>query len=212
MITFLFFAGVIELGLLGIPIAAHIISKRQLLSRRQLGWLFCFLAVVGLGRMYEFSFRGDALDMILPVGLYLAYCVLVFNLRYVQHKIIRNVTFVVGCIPIVVGYISATTAALGVLMIGAELGATGTIDLQERFYYREYSYGNAISDDDGTIIEVYTSPSWFPIIEKRLISKRVSSLQYKTDSLQVALNVREHSYDLRIRSNDGLQFDTLIAR
>ncbi|MBS1560663.1 MAG: hypothetical protein JSS89_03580 [Bacteroidetes bacterium] len=212
MESFLFFAGVIELGLLGLPIAAYTIAKRQLLSRRQIIWLCSFVAAIGLGRMYEFSFRGDALDMILPVGLYLAYCVLVFNLRYVQHKIIRNVTFVVGCIPIVVGYISATTAALGVLMIGAELGATRTIDLQESFYYREYSYGNAISDDDGTIIELYTSPSWFPIIEKRLITKRVSSLKYNTDSLRVALDVREDSYDLQIRSNDGLQFDTLIAR
>jgi len=212
MASFLFFAGVIELGLLGLPIAAHIISKRQLLSRRQLVWLLGFLAVIGLGRMYEFSFRGDVLDMLLPVGLYLAYCILVFDLLHVDHKIIRRVTFTVGCIPIVVGYIFATIGALGVVMIGAQLDATTTIDLQERYFYREYTYGHAVSDDCGTIIELYTSPSWFPIIEKRLIAKKVSSLQYKTDSLQVALDVREDAYDLCITSKDGLQYDTLIPR
>jgi hypothetical protein len=206
------YSGIVELGLLGLPIVAFIISKRQILSRRQLFCFYSFLAVLGLGRIFNLSFRGDAFDMLLPVGLYLGYCILVFYLLKIDNKFFRLVTFIIGFIPIVLGYIMATVGFLGVMMISGELGATKSTDLQDSFYFREYGYGNATSSDGGTIIEFYKSPKWFPIIEKRLLTKKVSYLQYNTDSLNVKIDLIKDKYNLKIFSKDSLQFDTLISR
>jgi hypothetical protein len=101
---------------------------------------------------------------------------------------------------------------LGVMLISDELGATKSIYLQESLYYREYNYGNSTSSDGGTIIELYKSPIWFPIIEKRLLTKKVSNLQYDTDSLNMTLDLNKDSYRLKVFSKHNLQFDTLISR
>ena len=212
MDDFFLFSGIVELGLLGLPIVAFTIAKSQFLSRRQLVWFYSFLAVIGLGRIFNLSFRGDVFDMILPVGLYLGYCILVFYLLKIDNKFFRLTTFIIGFIPIVLGYIMATIGFLGIMMISGEFGATKSTDLQDSFYYREYGYGNATSSDGGTIIEFYKSPKWFPIIEKRLLTKKVSYLQYNTDSLYVTFDLNKDSYNLKIFSKDSLQFDTLISR
>ena len=212
MDDFFLFSGIVELGLLGLPIVAFTIAKSQFLSRRQLVWFYSFLAVIGLGRIFNLSFRGDVFDMILPVGLYLGYCILVFYLLKIDNKFFRLTTFIIGFIPIVLGYIMATIGFLGIMMISGEFGATKSTDLQDSFYYREYGYGNATSSDGGTIIEFYKSPKWFPIIEKRLLTKKVSYLQYNTDSLNVTFDLNKDSYNLKIFSKDSLQFDTLISR
>jgi hypothetical protein len=212
MYTYFLFFGIVELGLLGLPIAGYFISKRQLLSMRQLVCFYCFILVIGFGRIFNFSFRGDFFDMLLPIGIYLGYCILVFSLLKFNNKIFRLVTFIIGFIPIIAGYIIATVGFLAIMMISGEMGATKSIDLQDGFYYREYTYGYATSSDGGTIIEVYKSPFWFPIIEKRLLTKKISCLQNNTDNLNVKLDISKDSYNLKIFSKDNLQFDTLIQK
>ncbi len=212
MNDFFLFFGIVEFGLFGLPIVAFAIAKIQLLSRRKLVWFYSFLGVIGLGRIFNLSFRGDVIDMLLPVGLYLGYCILVFYLLEIDNKILKLATFIIGFIPIVLGYIMATVGVLGVMLISDELGATKSIYLQESLYYREYNYGNSTSSDGGTIIELYKSPIWFPIIEKRLLTKKVSNLQYDTDSLNMTLDLNKDSYRLKVFSKHNLQFDTLISR
>jgi hypothetical protein len=212
MANIFIFIGIVELGLLGLPILAFTIAKSQILSRRKIFWFYSFFGVLGLGRIFNLSFRGDVFDMILPVGLYLGYCILVFYLLKIDNKILRLTTFIIGFIPIAHGYIMATVGVLGIMMISVELFATKSTDLQESFYYREYDYGNATSSDGGTIIEFYKSPIWFPLIEKRLLTKKVSYLQYNTERLNVTLELNKDSYNLKIFSKDSLQFDTLISR
>ena len=202
----------LELALLTLPILAYLLYKNFPSNKKIILVLLCLISILGLGLYYDITFKGDFLDFLLPIFAYMTYCYSVFHILKVRNKFVKVFACFIASLPIAVGYLVATLGLLGLMMISLDFESHRTVDLGDNSYFREYGYGNATTDDGGLKIDVYKFLPWFPIFEKKIFSKNVSSMHYNTTDLKVKLIAHLDKYDIRIYSRDSLQIDTTVER
>ncbi|WP_423147070.1 hypothetical protein [Rubrolithibacter danxiaensis] len=202
----------IEIGLLATPILAYLLYKKFSINKNIIAWLLGSLSVLALCWFFDISFKGDTLDFVLPISLYISYCYLMFHLFQLKNKLAKFFACFVAAVPILAGYLVATLGILGLMMVSLDFESERTVDLGNDSYFREYGHGNATTDDGGLKVDVYKYLPWFPLLEKRIFSKRLSLMRYETSNLNIKLTTSGDQYNIRIYSNDSLQIDTTVRR
>src|SRR5258706_7124238 len=137
-----------ELGLLGSPIAGFLLYQQ---FKKDSKFFLCCVAAItllGVGRLFNITFKGDLLDLILPIGVYILYCYFTSHSLLINNTLVRISAFIVGFTPVAVGYIFATLGILGVFFVFGVQEAVKTVDINPRYYYREYGFGNATTSWD----------------------------------------------------------------
>ena len=191
---------------------AYLIFKGFKFDRAFLIGMASLIGILGLGRIFNYTPRGDFLDFILPSSIYIVYCYLAYHLQGLKPKLLRVVALILAFFPVGIGYLISTIGFFGILLISSDLEPNKSVDIGQNSYYREYGYGNATSSDGGLKIDLYTYLTWFPIIEKRIYSKQISTSEYNTESLRVALHKISENFNIKIYSKDSLQIDTLVDK
>jgi len=201
-----------EVGLLGSPIVGFFLYRRFKLINKFFFWSFCVIALLALARLFNITFKGDLLDLLLPIGVYTLYCFIILHALLIRNIFLRIVTFIIGFIPIAGGYLFATIGVLGVFFVFGEQEPIRTVDINKKYYYREFGFGNATTSWGGTRIEIYESLFLLPFLEKRILQKDFDSRYYETDSLNVKLDGENDLYKVKIYSGNKLQLDTIMNK
>ena len=208
---FIYF-GIIEFGLLFIPVCAYLLWKKLKTNKNYLMTFYSFIVFLGTLRLFNLTFYGDIFDYVLPIGVYLGYCILIFYSLLIKSRFLKLISFIIGLTPVIIGYVVATVGFVGIILISANLVPEKTVKINDKLYFREYSYGNATSSEGGKEIEIYKRVTTLPFIEKRILKQRMSDLRFNVDSLKINLDETDEQYKIRIHSNDKLQFDTLVLK
>ena len=206
------FALLTELGLIGGPIIGLILYSLFKGNRKFIFSFLSILAFLGLFRLFNLSFKADSLDLIFPIVFFIAYCFLVFHFQLIDNKFLRVISLVVGSIPIIFAFLFGILGIIGVGMASADEVSDKTVNLSNSCYFRVYQYGNAISEKDGTRIEIYKSVNFLPFVEKRILQTELDRKNFETDSISVKFVESPSQYLIEIYSKDILQVDTTITK
>jgi hypothetical protein len=200
------------LGLIGGPIIGLLLYSLFEGNRKFIIGIISILALLGLFTLSNFSFKSDNLDLLIPIAFFIAYCYLVFHFQLIDNKAFRGISLVVGFIPIIFVFLFGIIEIIGAGLASAHEVAYKKINVNGNYYFRVYEYGNAISDMDGTSIEINKSVDNIPFIEQRIFQIELNSKYYKQDSISVKFVESPTHYVVKIYSKDILQTDTTINR
>jgi hypothetical protein len=201
-----------ELGLLGGPIIGLLLYALFKENRKFIFLFLSVLAFLGLFRLFNLSFKVDSLDLLFPIVFFIAYCYLFFHFQLIDNKFLRVISLVVGSIPIIFSFLFGIIGIFGVGMASADEVSDKTVNLNNSCYFRVYQYGNAISEKDGTRIEIYKSGNFLPFIEKRILQTELDRKNFETDSISVKFVESQSKYLIEIYSKHILQVDTTITK
>ena len=193
-----------QIGLLVSPFFALMLF---LLFRENRKFIISFVCILALLWIFSYSgitFKQDSLDLILPIGIFVFYCFMLYHAIFIYNNFLRIIIFIIGFIPILVAIVFVITG------YSAEIpGKVATLGNQ--YYYKEYQYGSAISES-GTRIEIHKTVRRFPFIEKRILIKDLNIPEYDTDSISIKFKETPQKFKIEIYSKDKLQVDTIIDK
>lgn len=212
MKDYMIYFGVIESGLLIIPVIAYLVYKKRLINKRYTLYFCLFFGLLSIGRLFNLTFYGDLSDYILPTGIYFGYCLLIFYSLKIKNKLLKFSTFILGLIPVGLGFIAATFGIFGIMMLSGGIGTTKSVAINDKIYFREYVLGDPTEADGGKTIKIYKPITFLPFIEKEILSEDMSYPRYDIDSINIKLSETDKQYSVRIFSRDKLQVDTLLKR
>ena len=204
--------GIIELGLLLIPVLAYLFYKKFKTNIKYLVSLYSVIGLLGIARFFNLTFYGDLYDFILPIGVYFGYCILISFSLQINNRFLKLTLRILGLIPVIIGYIFATGGILGIMFIIGDLVPEKTVKINDKFYYREYSIGNVTSIDGGKEYQFSKQITLLPFIEKRILKQEISYLHYDTDSIVVKVDETKDQYKVSYFSKDKLQLYTVLTK
>ncbi len=194
-----------ELGLIGSPFIGLLLFLLFRENRKFIISFVCILALFYIFSYFNITFKQDSFDLILPIGIFVFYCFMFYYTIRISNNFLRAIIFIIGFIPILV------VIVFGMFGYTPEFPNKVAI-LNSQFYYKEFRYGSAISEESGTRIEVYKSVSGLSFIERRIFTKDLNIPEYDADSISVKFKETPRQYKIDIYSKDKLQVDTIVDR
>lgn len=198
----------ILIAFLTYPILAYNVAKnvstRPTLRSNIIKWLIGITLLVILAFYLNISTTTPIVDWVFFTIPLFTISYLLWLTQFQNNKPVK-IFGVVIMIPIFgLGYLLSTVGILGLAFMVSDYDPTRRIELSNNLEYRETSIGNAISARRGRRCEVFEKMSWFPLIERRIVSKE-NNLFYR-DSIQVQYDKKSQQVYLKMRYRELKQY------
>jgi len=160
----------------------------------------------------DWSLGGITFDTVLIAFAYLAYCGLVAVSLNIHNLLLRLSVFLLGLVPILIGYTLATVGALGLAFVVGDYIPEQTGRLDSRFTYRITTFGNATTEAGGNRVTLLRSYRLLPGLEREVFTKKLDYRDYPLDDLAVTIDSSESSRIIvRLLSGDSLIYTDSIT-
>jgi len=160
----------------------------------------------------DWSLGGIKSDTVLIALAYFAYCGLVAVSLNIHNLKLRLPVFLIGLIPVLLGYILATVGALGLAFVVGDCVPEQEGRLESRLTYRITTFGNATTAEGGNRIALLRSYHLLPGLEREVFTKELDYRDYPLENLTVTIDSSGSSGTLvELLSGDSLIYTDSIT-